>query len=109
MTRNALSPEEQLANLLQADSFPAPRREYRFHQSRKFRFDFCWPGYSLAVEVEGGVYTKGRHTRGAGLTRDAEKYNEAALLGWRVIRVTPEHIRKGQAVAWIKRAMEGVA
>jgi len=109
MTRNVLSPEEQLANLLQADGFPAPRREYRFHPTRKWRFDFAFPEYSLAVEVEGGVYTKGRHTRGAGFTRDAEKYNEAALLGWRVIRVTPEHIRKGQAVAWIKRAMEGVA
>jgi len=109
MPRNVLYPEEQLANLLQAYSFPAPRREYRFHPRRKWRFDFAFPEYSLAVEVEGGVYTNGRHNRGAGFTKDAEKYNEAALLGWRVIRVTPEHVRKGQAVEWIKRAIECVA
>lgn len=107
--RVPITPEQELEKLLEHDGFPAPVREHRFHPRRKWRFDFAWPDHGLAVEVEGGVYTQGRHTRGRGFTQDAEKYNEAALLGWTVIRVTPEHVTHGQALAWIKRATEEAA
>ncbi len=60
----------------------------------------------LAVEVEGGVWgAKSRHTTGAGFTADCVKYNEAALLGWTVLRVTAEHIYDGRAIDWIRRAI----
>jgi len=65
---------------------PEPLREYKFHETRKWRFDFCWPDIKVAVELEGGVFSGGRHTRGMGFVADCEKYNQAALLGWRVFR-----------------------
>lgn len=79
--------------------------EHRFHPERRWRFDFAWPTVKLAVEVEGGVFIAGRHSRGLGMLNDMEKYNEAVLLGWRVLRVGRQHIKSGEAVAWIARAL----
>lgn len=67
---------------------PPYHREYRFHDTRRWRFDFAWPERNVAVEIEGGVWTRGRHTRGKGFENDCEKYNAAVLLGWRVLRFT---------------------
>lgn len=61
-------------------------REYRFHPVRRWRFDFAIPEEKIAIEIEGGVWTRGRHTRGAGYTADLEKYNTATVMGWRVLR-----------------------
>ncbi len=63
-------------------------REFRFLAFRRFRFDFCWPFKKamLAVEVEGGVFSGGLHTRGKGFTKDCEKQNLATLDGWRLLR-----------------------
>lgn len=69
---------------------PAPVRELRFARGRRWRFDFAWKPERLALEVEGGVWTEGRHTRGSGFLRDMEKYNRAAADGWRLIRCTPD-------------------
>ena len=71
---------------------PAPTCEFRFHDERKWRFDFAWPESRIAVEIEGGIWSGGRHTRGAGFISDAAKYNHAAALGWRVFRLTGEMI-----------------
>ena len=49
---------------------------------------------------------QGRHTRGEGFTTDREKMNEAALLGWTVIEVTPEHIKSGQLREWLTKAFQ---
>lgn len=62
--------------------------EHKFHPSRKWRFDLAIPSVKLAVEIEGAVYTNGRHTRGTGFLNDIEKYNEAAMLGWTLLRFT---------------------
>jgi very-short-patch-repair endonuclease len=80
---------------------PQPVTEYRFHPTRKWRFDFCWPEKSLALEVDGGGFVQGRHSRGAGMEKDCEKMNEAAVLGWTVLRCTPKHVRDGRALAWV--------
>lgn len=61
-------------------------REHKFHPIRKWRFDFAIPQYLIAIECEGGVWSGGRHTRGLGYSKDCEKYNNATLLGWRVLR-----------------------
>src|ERR1043166_3127491 len=63
-------------------------REFRFHPVRKWRFDFCIPAMMIAVEVEGGVWmgSGGAHNRGKGFLEDIEKYNEATVLGWRLLR-----------------------
>jgi len=73
---------------------PPPQQEYKFHDKRKFRFDFAWIDEKLAVEIEGGVWIQGRHTRGSGYVKDMEKYNLAAEAGWRVLRFTPHQIKK---------------
>lgn len=97
--------EETLAMYMRAVGIPEPLREYRFDPKRRWRADFAWPELMLLVEVEGGHWTNGRHTRGAGFEADCEKYNEAALFGWRVLRVTGTHIKSGEALAWIVRAL----
>lgn len=84
---------------------PIPKEEFRFNQLRKWRFDFAWPEHMLALEVEGGVFSGGRHTRGAGFAKDMEKYNEAAAAGWRVIRVQPRDLCTMETVMLIKRCL----
>ena len=80
-----------------------PETEYRFHDTRKWRFDFAWPPIKLAVEVEGAVWTQGRHTRGQGFINDCEKYNAATELGWRVLRYPASVIEDGTAIIQIER------
>lgn len=81
--------------------------EYRFHPTRKWRFDFCWPEEKIAVEVEGGTWSGGRHTTGAGFKKDCEKYNHAALLGYRVFRFTGDMVKRGEAIKWIMEMTNG--
>jgi very-short-patch-repair endonuclease len=68
-------------------------------------FDFAWPARMIALEIEGGTHSGGRHTTAKGFSDDCEKYNIAAIRGWRVIRATGEHVKKGIALAWLLAAM----
>ena len=81
-------------------------RELKFHPIRKWRFDLSLPLQNLAIEVDGGGFVMGRHSRGAGMAADAEKFAEAAILGWTVIRVTPQQVQNGQALGWVERLLE---
>ncbi|MFN4294959.1 MAG: hypothetical protein ACK4JD_12600 [Thermoflexales bacterium] len=72
----------------------SPLAEYRFHPTRKWRFDFAWPSRLLALEVQGGLWVYGRHNRAASYLRDAEKFNAAAVLGWRILLLTPQQLRE---------------
>ena len=65
-------------------------REYLFCDGRRWKFDYALPQYKIAIEVEGGLWIQGRHNRAPGMIADMEKYNEAAMLGWKVLRYTPE-------------------
>lgn len=67
--------------------------EFKFDIDRRWRFDAAWQ-QQVAVEFEGAVWTRGRHTRGGGFTADIEKYNRAVELGWRVLRYTPEMLER---------------
>ena len=67
-----------------------PVAEYKFHPVRKWRFDFCWIKEQVAVEIDGGVYTGGRHTRGAGFEKDCEKRNTATSMRYSVFNFTPQ-------------------
>lgn len=62
--------------------------EHKFHPVRKWRFDLAIPEKKVGIELEGGVWTRGRHTRGKGYISDCSKYNAAAVLGWTVLRYT---------------------
>ena len=78
------------ASLLNGRSISLPTREFRFHPVRRWRFDYSWPLHKVALEIEGGVFSRGRHVRPMGFLADMEKYNAAAVLGWRVLRCTPD-------------------
>jgi len=71
---------------------PVLEREYRFHPTRKWRADFAHIESRTLIEIEGGIYIRGRHNRAAGFIADAEKYLEAFLAGWSVVRLTSEQI-----------------
>lgn len=68
---------------------PLPFAEYQFAHPRKWRFDFAWLEQRVALEIQGGLFVQGRHTRGAALLKEHEKLNTAAALGWRVLFVSP--------------------
>jgi hypothetical protein len=80
-------------------------REYEFHPTRKWRFDLAWPELMVAFECEGGVWSRGRHTRPQGFAADIEKYNTAVMLGWSVYRVTAEMIHDGTALRLVEAAL----
>lgn len=79
--------------------------QFYFAKPRRWTFDFAVPALMLAVEVEGGIWVKGRHTRGKGYEKDCEKYNEAALRGWKVLRFTTGQVKTGYAITTIERAL----
>jgi len=97
--------EELLEQHIRLTGLPAPAREYRFHPRRRWRFDFAWPDYRVAAEVDGGIYSRGRHVRGRGFEGDAEKRNAAVMAGWRVLHFTPRQVRSGAAVREIEGLM----
>lgn len=82
-------------------------KEFRFHPVRKWRFDYALPEHKIALEVEGGVWTGGRHTSSVGFLNDMEKYNTATLMGWRVFRTTPEDLYKKKTLDMLKTAISG--
>ena len=100
-----------LAYALEAEGSPPPRMEYMFapvvegKPSRRWRFDLAWPERQLAVEIDGSVYTGGRHGGSPSAGRDLEKRNAAAVLGWRVLHFTPSQVRRGQARLWVRFAL----
>lgn len=98
--------EDKLLFYIRALRLPEPEREYKFHPVRKWRFDFAYPDKKVAFEIEGGVWTGGRHFRGRGAIADCDKYNEAALQGWTVYRFTTEHVKNGSAVRIMELALK---
>ena len=82
--------ESAFAGQMRRLHLPTWVEEHRFAEpiGRRWRFDFAWPDRMLAVEIDGGTYSGGRHTRGSGFAEDCRKLNAAVLLGWRVLRLT---------------------
>lgn len=112
--------EKMLDSHMKAHNLPEPKAEYRFAAElvqpgrgvkqrlaeaglKDWRFDFAWPDRKLAVEVEGGAFVGGRHTRGAGFSKDLIKYHHAAMLGWLVYRCDAAMIRNGMVVDFISQ------
>ncbi len=92
--------------VMESVGLPHPEPEFLFAPPRKWRFDFAWPEQGIALEIDGGIWTAGRHVRGKGFLDDMLKLNEAALQGWLVLRVTPQMIQSGAALALIERAFD---
>lgn len=101
-----------------AAGWPKPEREYRFAAPRRWRVDYYWPTWvcqgteatfsylkrhePLAVEIEGGVFSRGRHVRPTGFLKDCEKYNTMAAMGIRLIRLTPQQVKAGELQKWLE-------
>ena len=83
-----------------------PTREALALPGRRFRWDYSWPEVKLALDVQGGVYVGGHHSRGKGYEDDNVKANWAVLMGWRVLRATPGQIANGEALRWVLRALK---
>jgi hypothetical protein len=93
--------------------------QFALRSGRKWEFDWALPELKIAVEYEGGLFgkgggrrcpacnqlPKGEHFMIDRIVRDAEKYNEAAIMGWCVIRVLPKTVDSGLAILTIKRAV----
>ncbi|MEJ5136962.1 MULTISPECIES: DUF559 domain-containing protein [Acinetobacter] len=93
--------ESTLANQLRVLKISF-EQEYKFHPKRKWRADFHIVGKRILVEVEGGVWSGGRHTRGKGYIGDMEKYNAAVVMGYQVLRFSTEQVKSGLAVQQIE-------
>ena len=85
--------EKRFETLWKALGGPELEREFQFHPKRRWRADFAHLPSRTLIEIEGGIYVQGRHNRGAGFAADIEKYLEATLAGWRVIRLGPKELR----------------
>ena len=70
-------------------------REHKFHPTRRWRFDFCWPEAKIAVEYDGIMFGHASHSSLGGILRDAEKINEAQRLGWRIFRANAKNVKDG--------------
>lgn len=97
------------------NGLPRPTAEHRFSE-RLWRFDWAWIGAKVAFEIDGGIWTSGRHMRGSGRLADMEKFNAAATLGWRVIYRTPGQVYTDEtarllraAIGTLERAATGAA
>jgi very-short-patch-repair endonuclease len=88
-----------------ATGLPDPVYEHRFDPVRKWRFDLAWPRYKVALEVDGGIWTRGRHARGSGIAGDHEKNNAALLAGWALFRCQPREVCLLATMAMLRQAM----
>ena len=94
--------EVSFAKLWDTINGPPLEPEHKFDANRKWRFDFAHVESKVAIELEGGIWMKGkqrgRHNSPKGFIADCEKYNTAALQGWAVIRLPSPAITKAWAV-----------
>ena len=80
--------------------------EHSFFPGRKWRIDFAIVDLKIGIEIEGGVWTNGRHTRGKGFIEDIKKYNAAATLGWVILRFTPQDLNKITTFETVQKTIE---
>lgn len=90
---------------VRAVGLPEPEKEFRFHHIRKFRFDFAWVDFKVAVEVDGGTWSGGRHVKGTGFHNDCIKMNLAAVEGWLVLRGDNKMVKSGELLKSLEAVM----
>jgi hypothetical protein len=97
--------EHALYVRLERHGIPLGEGQHRFVPGRLYRFDRAWPEQRVAVEIQGGLWVNGAHSRGSGVERDCVKLSIAAAMGWRVLPISKAMIEDGQAVELIAQAL----
>lgn len=100
--------EDTLIFQLHALGAPEPVREWKFHPIRRWRFDLAWVDKWIAVEVQGGVWSQGKHGRGSGVAKDYEKLNTAQIMGWKVLQFETSSVNSGEAAIEISDYLERI-
>ncbi len=95
--------EETLALQLTALKIPFEREVTGLYPPRKWRVDFLLREQKIVIEVEGGIWSNGRHQRGTGFEEDCNKYNSLAIMGYKVLRFSSGQVKKGEVVEFLKR------
>jgi len=96
----------------QAFGLPKPEIEFRISKERRYKWDYAWPQFKIALEQNGGIWMRGITGRGgahslpSNIIRDMEKMNFAQKLGWRVFQFQPKDIRNGTAANFLRSVME---
>lgn len=80
--------------------------EFKFHPKRRWKFDYCYTREKLAIEIEGGIWIRGRHNSPKGFKKDMDKYNHATLLGYRLLRFAPDELMRAKTHDLIKECLE---
>jgi hypothetical protein len=63
-------------------------RYLKSKRSKRYRLDFAHLESKVGVEIQGGVYNRGRHVTGSGYERDCKKYNLAYTSEWTIFLLT---------------------
>lgn len=88
----ARAPIYPLVGLCRAAGLPEPVPEYRWHPVRKYRADYALPLHRVLIEIDGGLWVNGGHSRGKARLHDMAKDRAATLLGWRTMRYAPTEL-----------------
>ena len=100
------APEALFALQVRALGLPAPEREVALIPGRRYRWDFVFRAHRVAVEIQGGIWRKGGHSSGTGITRDCAKANLATLAGFRTLFFTTGMVDSGLAIQTLKDVLE---
>ena len=91
-----------------ARSLPEPISEFKVCPERRWRFDWAFPVQRVAIEVNGGIFSRirGRHSRGAGQLKDWEKLNHAQKLGWKVFQFSPQQMNEEKTAEFLREVLK---
>jgi hypothetical protein len=107
--------EDTFAAQVRRYRLPEPVRQLKFALDvrRKWAWDFAWPQFMVAVELQGLVveaignrrYVRGGHGTVPGMINDMEKLNAGVLLGWSPLWFAQNHVRSNDAIAVTQRVL----
>jgi hypothetical protein len=95
--------------LCKQHGLPEPELEYQIVKDRKYRWDFAWPLWRVALECNGGVWSGGAHGRRSGILRDYEKANLAAVLDWLCLYTTPDQLCTSETLTMLELTLKVAA
>jgi len=81
-------------------------REAQIIPHRKYRYDFYYPEANLCIEIQGGVWSNGAHSRPTGITRDYEKANLCVQHGFRLLQFDVKQVKSGDAVEFVRSIIQ---